>query len=281
VATVTSKDPTTPEAPRVETAAPEPAAAAKLVADAEETSDRLWAQEQLAVARSKVALELYDQAIGTLEALVARDGTSEDALDAYMLMASVHELRDEREDAIATYLDVAGRFPESAKAPEALFRMAETLLRSRRRGREAEALKVYGDVADRYPSWAPRALLAKGELEERLKLHHRDENLDIAIPSALATYRRLAASHPRSPQRETALWKLGQMYQRIKRFDLAADALTELAESFPASGHDPWFAAAEIYDKRLKVPASARYAYARVPSTSPRFDEAQKRLARQ
>ena len=244
--------------------------------------DREWAREQLAAARSKVALELYDQAIGTLEALLSKDSSSDEALDAYLLMASIHEIRDRRDDAISTYLDIATRYPESARTPEALVRMADALLKSRRRGREAEALKTYTDVASRYASspWAPRALMTKGGIEERMDLHQRDAFLAASVPSALVTYRQLAEGYPASAERETALWKLSQLYQRIKRYDLAAAALEALGESYPSSRHDGWFAAAEIYDKRLKQPLNARSAYARVPTSSPKFEEAQKRLDR-
>jgi hypothetical protein len=38
-----------------------------------------------------------------------------------------------------------------------------------------------------------------------------------------------------------------------------------------------WFAAGEIYERRLKDPERARVAYARVPPSSPRYAEAQKK----
>lgn len=243
-------------------------------------ADRAWAREQIAVARSKIDLELYDQAIGTLQALVAREGGTGEAFDAYLLMASVHEARGEREDAIATYLDVRARYPDHPRTPEAMLRMADLVLKSRKRGKEAEALKVYADVAERYRAtpWAPRALMAKGDLEDRLRLHRRDPELAAAVPAALLTYRDLAAAYPHSPEHEGALWKLSRLYQRIKRYDLAVKALAELGERYPSTEHDPWFEAGEIYEKRLKIPTSARIAYARVPSSSPRFDDAQERL---
>jgi tetratricopeptide (TPR) repeat protein len=92
------------------------------------------------------------------------------------------------------------------------------------------------------------------------------------------TYRRVATEYRTNAASETALWRLGQIYQGIKRFDLAADTFTELAEGHPATQHDAWFAAAELADKRLKDPGRARAAYARVPATSPHFREAEKRL---
>ena len=244
--------------------------------------DRQWAREQLAAARSKLDLKLYEQAIGTLEALLSKDSRSDEALDAYLLMASIYEVRDERDDAISTYLDIATRYPDSARAPEALVKMGDAMLRSRRRDKELEALQTYTDVGDRYPSspWAERALISKAGIEERLGLHQRDDALAASVPSALVTYRQLVERHPGSSGREAALWKLSQLYQRVRRYDLAADALETLGESYPSSRHEGWFSAAEIYEKRLKQPLNARSAYARVPISSPKYEEAQKRLAR-
>ena len=70
-----------------------------------------------------------------------------------------------------------------------------------------------------------------------------------------------------------------ETYGDVKRYNLAVQAMTTLAER-GSNAYDAWFVAAEIYDKRLKNPAQARSAYSRVPSTSPSYTEAQKRLAR-
>jgi outer membrane protein assembly factor BamD (BamD/ComL family) len=213
---------------------------------------------------------------------VSKDSRSDEALDGYLLMASIHEIRGEREDAIAAYLDISSRYPASPRAPEALVRMADTMLQSRRRGKDEEALKIYAGVVERYPSssWTPRALMAKGAIEERLRLYQRDDVLAGTVPSALVTYRHLVEEYVGSAEREAALWKLSQLYERVKRFDLAADALAALGGDYPSSRHDGWFAAAEMYEKRLKEPSNARSAYARVPTSSSKFEEAQKRLAR-
>ena len=44
--------------------------------------------------------------------------------------------------------------------------------------------------------------------------------------------------------------------------------------------YDAWFAAGEIYEKRLKDKARARAAYLRVQPSSPHYGEARKRVAR-
>ena len=227
-------------------------------------------------------LELYDQALETLRDVIKSDGSAASVEAAYLLTASVHEKRGNRDDAIVTYLEMATHFPDSPRAAEARFRMADTMLKSRRRGREEEAREIYSDIARKYKStpWAPRARMAKGRLEEQHQLRQPDPASGASVPSAIVTYRELVSLHPGSAEREHALWRLAQLYIGLKEYDLAATALSDLAENYSASNYDAWFAAAEIYDKRLKKESQARAAYAQVPSTSPRYEEALKRLTR-
>jgi TolA-binding protein len=197
-------------------------------------------------------------------------------------MAGVHEDQGRSEDAIATYLEMAARYPAHPRAPEALVQMADAILQSRRRDKEAEARRIYTDVVAKYPSspWAPRALLARGGLEERRRLWQGDAILSTSVPMALITYRDLASRYPRAPEREHALWRLAQLQMDIRRYDLAAESLRDLGARYSSSRYEAWFTAAELYEKRLNDPFRARSAYAQVPSTSPKYAEAQKRLTR-
>jgi TolA-binding protein len=88
----------------------------------------------------------------------------------------------------------------------------------------------------------------------------------------------VATRYPANAAAETALWKLGQMYVGIKRYDLAARAFADLATQYPRTELDAWFKAADLFDKRLNDDVSAQAAYARVPAWSPHFKDAQKRL---
>jgi len=246
------------------------------------TRERQSAEQELRIARTKVELKLYDQAFTTLRDLLAKHDDSAVALEAYFLMASIQETQTKTEDEMATYLEIADRYRGNARAPEALFGLAQATLRSSRDGKEAEARKILGDLARRYAKspWAVSALMAKGELEERQKLYQHDDVLATSVPSALVTYRRLVTRYRESAATESALWRLGQMYEDLRRFDQAAQAFTELAERYPATEYDAWFRAAEVYARRLKEAAKARDAYLRVPPTSPRFKDAQRRLQR-
>jgi TolA-binding protein len=250
---------------------------------ARERADAMLAElhEQLDVARSKAQLKLYDQAVATLRDVIGKAGANTAAPEAYLLMAAIQESQGKLDDALATYVEISLRYPANERAPEALFKMGQAMLRSRRHAKEAEARKIFSDVADKYPAtvWAARALGARGDVEDQQELYQRDEVLATSVPSALVTYRQVATGFG-GREREDALWKLGRVYTRTKRYELAARTFTELAEGYPDSAYDAWFAAAEIYDKRLEDVERARAAYSRVPSSSPRFTDAQKRLAK-
>ena len=239
-----------------------------------------WAEQELHIARAKVDAKLFEQALVTLQGIVAKEGVGETATEAYFLMASVHERQGRIEDAMATYLEFAHRYREDARAPEALFLMAQNTLRTKRATKEADARELLGKVASSYPqsSWAPRALMMRGELEERQQFYERDDVLAMSVPSALITYRQVVTQYGTTSAAESALWKLGQLYVGVKQYRLAAAAFADLAERYPGTEFDAWYAAAELYDKRLNEMVSARAAYTRVPPSSPRFREAQKRL---
>jgi hypothetical protein len=52
----------------------------------------------------------------------------------------------------------------------------------------------------------------------------------------------------------------------------------KLAERAPQSDKDAAWRAGELYEKKVKDPAKARDAYAKVPPNSPRYKDAQKKL---
>jgi len=239
-------------------------------------------EQEIRIARAQVEHKLYDQALETLRVALARSGQSPEAVDAYFLMASIQVTQQRPDDAMATYLQIADRFQSDPRAPEALFRLAETTLHARRGGKEADARKVLATVVDRYPAspWCVRALMASGDLEEQLELTVPDETLGATVPAALVSYRRVAERETTSPEQERALWKLGQSYERIKRYDLAARSYTALAERFPDTRYEAWASAARLYERRLKEPTLAKAAYARVPATSAHYKDAQRYASR-
>jgi len=272
-----------PEQPRVKTPAPPkttetPRSTETRVAATADTRDAT-ADTDLRIARQKIELKLYDQALETLRRITGSDANPRHAVDAYFLIASIHDARGRIADAMSTYLEIASRFPDDARAPEARYEMAESILKSKRPDRDAEARRMLTDVAQRYQSspWAPRALMARAELETRRDVYERDEVLGGSAPAALATYRKVTEQYHSAPAAALATWRLAEGYVSLKRFDLAAAIYERLADD-DERGDDASFAAGELYEKRLKDPARATIAYGRVRSTSSRYAEAQKRL---
>jgi serine/threonine protein kinase len=237
------------------------------------------ADTDLRIARQKIDLKLYDQALETLRRITAGGADQRHAVDAYFLIASIHDASGRIEDAMSTYLEIASRYPEDARAPEARYEMAESMLKSKRPDRDAEARRILTDVAHRYHStpWAPRALMVRAELETRHDLYERDQVLGGSAPAALLTYRTVTQQYPSAPAAALAMWRLAEGYMSLKRFDLAAATYEALADD-DERGDEASFAAGELYEKRLKDPARATIAYGRVRSTSSRYAEAQKRL---
>ena len=131
-----------------------------------------------------------------------------------------------------------------------------------------------------YPksNYAPLALEAKAKIEVEEKLKASDPLLGEQVPAALVSYRDLAEYYPSHKATEQALWEMAQIYDDLKRFDLAALAYVNLGTRFPSTRHDAWWEAAQLYDKKLDDTAQAVDAYSRVPSTSNRYGAAQKRL---
>jgi TolA-binding protein len=223
-------------------AAPAPAGTGGAAAAQRETSTAAEKQE-LAAARVKFAAKQFGQASADLTAFLAKH-------------------------------------PGSALAAEASLLQAQAI--AAQPGRELDAITLYGDVASRYPnsSCAPEALYYKASLQDRLRLRETDRALAATVPASLATYRAMADRFPRAVLSQHALFRMAGMYEDLERYDLAAQAFEKLGASFPDSSHDGWFRAGELYERRLKDKEKARAAYLKVPPTSARYREAQKRAGK-
>jgi len=238
--------------------------------------------EELRVAGAKFDAGLYQQALTDLKGIVARSPPSPSAPAAYLLIANTYLRQNRTDEAAAAYVELRTKYPSSPPAAEGTFSMAEMVLRSKRTDREQEARGLFGEIAMSHPNsaWAPRALARKATLEERAKLRVVDPQLNTSVPAALVSYRTLVERYPRGEAAETSLAKLGDLYEDLKRYELAARSLDNLAERFPGNSHDAAWRAAELYDRKIKDPDAARGAYLRVPQGSSHYKEAQKRALR-
>ena len=232
------------------------------------------------VARGKFDAKLFDQALAEAQALVAKYPASPVAIDGYYLIAKSQVSLQRGKEALGTYVEIQSRFRSDPRAAEAAFQQAKLVQAADSKKTTEEAKKLYADCAANYPtsSWSARALAARAEIEREQRGSVRDAALGATVPAALATYRDLTGRFPAEPVAEKAWWELGQMYEDLKRWDLAAKAYEELGLHFPKTRLDAWYQAAEIYERRLKDAAKAKSAYAMVPTTSPRYKEAQKKV---
>lgn len=227
--------------------------------------------------RELVRTRQFDAALTDLDGLIASRPTGRVAAEAVFLRATVLERMGRTADAAAAYDDVRQRYRNHPRAPEALMKVATLALQARRTGNQREAIALYDALATEYPGSpeASPALIAKAQLEEASRVRVNDPQLG-EVPAALLTWRLLLQRYPSTS--ELALTHLATLYESIKRYDLAAQAYVDLGTRAPAHPLDPWFRAAELFERRVKDRDRARTAYANVPPSSPRYDRAQKKV---
>ena len=260
--------------------AAEASLAAENAARAKRATEEAEASGALADARAKTGAKEYEQALGVLTALLERKPGSAAAPEALLLIARIRELKGQPQLAIATYGEFRRRFAGDPQGADATLNLARLTLASGRRGRENETRGLLKDLAAGHPDTqlGAQSLLMKAELLDRLKDREVDPGLGASVPASLPSYRLLNERFPGDPVAEHALWRLGNMYDDLKRYELAAQAFDTLGTRFPDTRYDAWFRAGELYERRLKDIDKARAAYARVPPSSPRYRDAQRRV---
>ena len=228
--------------------------------------------------RGKLASNQNAPAIVALNSFIERNATNRLTADAYLLLGQAYQSTNRNDEAAAAYAAVVQNFRTSPRAPEALFRQAERLFRSRQPQREAQARQLYSQVVDDYPQseWAPRALLARAEVEDKMREQRvMDNALGTYVPIVFVTYRALAERYP--SYSEDALWKMSETLEDLNRYPLQAQALTDLITRFPQTKYEAAWKLGEVREKRLKNKAGAAEAYAQVPASSSKYREAQKK----
>jgi serine/threonine protein kinase/outer membrane protein assembly factor BamD (BamD/ComL family) len=282
--TATAAPATTTAAPAPAASAPKPSTPSATPAAAADDEKARLAKANAAVAaqieaiRGQLASNQIAPAIVALQAFIAEHGAHRLAPDAYILLGEAYESSNRNDEAISTYASMAETFRGSARAPEALYRQAQRVLRSRLGTRDAFARQIYAQIADEYPrsEWAPRALLARAEVEEKMRERVLDKTLNASVPFSFVTYRTLAERYP--AYSEDALWKMGDVYEDLKNYPLQAQALTDLITRFPQTKYEAAWKLGEVRERRLRNPAGAIEAYARVPAASSKYRDAQKKV---
>ena len=237
--------------------------------------------EQMRIAKAKIDAKLYDQGVADLKTALSQNPTSTSAPAAQLLIASTYNSQGRSADAMAAYVELRSKYGSSkAVAAEGTYRLAELVLQSKQKDKEADARNLFSEVVTSYPKtpWAARALVRRATLEERAKLRVTDNELQTSVPAALVSYRTLVRTYPNADGNEVALEEMADLYDDLRRYDLAAETLQDMATRFPNNTRDAAWRAGELYEKRVKDGEKARKAYMMVPMTSSRYRDAQKKL---
>ena len=181
---------------------------------------------------------------------------------------------------MASYVELRSKYSAAPEAAEGTVILADLMLRSKKENRESAAILLLSDVVTQHPKspWAPRALLRRAMIEERIRQRVVDAKLGTSVPAALVSYRTLVDSYPSAEGQEFALDRLSALYEDLKRHDLVAQSLETLASRVPTNDKDAAWRAGETYEKKVKNLAKARELYAKVPPNSERYKDAQKKL---
>jgi TolA-binding protein len=239
----------------------------------------------LAVTAAQPAIEQgqFDSALSSLQTALGQRPTSPNAARAKLLIARIYDRQKRVDAALAAYNEVRNTYPKDPASAEALLRMADLVQQGKASDRTKTARSYLDQIVANFPGSpvTPRALSQRAAIEEREDLKVTDPVLQRVVPAALVSYRQLVEAFPHTPPAEAAFVKLAKYYDDIRRYDLEAEALSQLGSYFPKTRYDAWWEAGEIYERRLKDPAKAKDAYSKVPQTSRRYRDAQKKLTEQ
>ncbi|MDP2319951.1 MAG: protein kinase [Acidobacteriota bacterium] len=241
------------------------------------------ATERLEVAQAKVANNLNDQALADLKQIVVEYPGSRAGAEASLLMADLHERAGRTDESMAALVEFESRYAGDRRTADSKLRRAMMLSRARQPRAQIQSRELLGEVAREFPGTpqAAAALNTKLKVEnDRKDLRELDPVLKIEVPAAMVTLRTTIEQFPDAPQSMPARNRLAAMLTGMNRHQEAAQALEDLGARYPDNPMDVWFRLGEIYDRRLNDPVKAREAYAKVPQSSSRYAEAQRRLSR-
>ena len=165
-----------------------PTTEAEIAPRTQATAEQAQTQEDLDVARDKLAAGLHGPALEDLERFVEEHAASALVPEAYLLKAQAQLAQGETELALATYVEIGSRFADSPQAPAAAFERARLAARDGGKESAQEARQLYAAVAADYPrsKWAPAALAAQAQIENELKLTVTDPDLNGRAPASRA-----------------------------------------------------------------------------------------------
>ena len=223
----------------------------------------------------------FDAALTGLQSALGERPTSPNAAQARLLIARIYDRQGRTDAALAAYADLRATYPKDPASADALLRMADLVQQTRQPDRTKLARSYLDQIVANFPATdvAPRALAQRAAIEEREDVKVTDPVLQRVVPAALVSYRQLTEAYPHTAPAEAAFIRLARFYDDMKRYNLQAQALSALGSNFPKTRHDAWWEAGEVFERRLRDAARAKDAYSRVPTTSRRYRDAQKKLS--
>jgi TolA-binding protein len=241
------------------------------------------AAQRLEVAKAKLANHLNDQALADLRQIIVEYPNTAPAAEAAFLAADVYEKTGQPDEAMAAFVEFEQRFAKDRRAAESKLRRAQILARREDEPSQLRARQLMGDVAREF-SGTPQAQLALN-LKLRLETEHKnmrdvDPVLKVEVPAVMLTLREFIDQFPNTPQAMAYRSRLVSMLTDLNRHEEAAQVLEDLANRAGGNAPELWFRLGDIHERRLKNLDKAREAYAKVPKSSPRYNEAQRRIKR-
>ncbi len=262
-------------------AKPAPPAVVEAPAPAPVVSRDAEAAQLMDVAKAKISNNLNDQALVDLRHIVVTFPGSRFAAEAAFLAAEVNEKVGRADDAMAAYVEFESRFTGNPRIADAKLRRAMILGRQRQAKPQALSLQLFGDVARDFPG-TPQAKTAlqnklRVETERGRDLRGTDPVTKLEVPAFVVTLRTIIEQFPDAPEAMAARNRLALTFTQLNRHAEAAQVLEEMGARGENPG-DTWFRLGEIYERRLNDRTKAMEAYAKVPSNSPRYNDAQNKL---
>ena len=235
-----------------------------------------------AVANEGLGVDLMPEYFRSQRQIIIDYPNTAPAAEAAFLAADIHEKTGRMDDAMAAFVEFESRFGKDRRAPESKLRRAQILSQRPALPMQMQARELFNQVAEEYPGTphAQVALQSKLRMEtERKNLRALDPVLKVQVPASMVTLRQVIEQFPDAPQALAARSRLASMLADMNRWAEAAQVLEDLGAMGDPSG-EVWFRLGEIYERRLRDQAKARETYAKVPETSKRYAEAQRRATR-
>ena len=238
------------------------------------------AAQSLEVAKAKLAQNLNDQALVDLRQIVSDFPGTRSAAEAAFMAGEIYEKIGREDDAMGSYLEFEKRFGNDRRTADAKLRRANILGRRRQPIAQNQSMQLLGEVAREFPGTpqAQIALLQKLRIEqERRQLRAIDPVTKTDGPAFIATLRMIIEQFPDSPQSAIARNRLALAFEDLDRWRDAATVREEMAAK-NENPNENYFKLAELYERRLNDRGKAMEWFGKVPSTSPRYQDAQRKL---